>query len=461
MTTDAATAETLDRIFAPRAIAIVGVPRGMKTGRMFLEALQQPGFDGDLFPVNPNAGEILGLRCYSSVSAIEARVDIAIVLTPPGAAPEVIRDCGRAGLAGAVMFTAGFDELGTDEGEARGAELLAIAREGGVRLIGPNCMGLYVPSIGLAPFPNMPHEVGDVAFISQSGSLVTALAREGQLRGFGFSKVVSMGNQLDLQAADFLRYFADDDATRVIAMYVEGARDGRRFFEALKYAAARKSVVMWKSGRTAGGARAARSHTGALAGSYEIWQAVAKQAGAIMARNLLELADLVIALRMEPRPFGRRLAIVTGPGGPSISATDAAEEAGLLLAELDGDTIERLRPELAAVGTSPRNPVDVGLVMYGPTDVYANATAIVAADENVDGVVVIGGAGQGDHALEFADRMREVARRSGKPIAVIQSVPDEQLRRRFVDGGIGLFPTGERAVQAFASVIAHESARSS
>lgn len=451
--------DVMERIFAPRSIAVVGVPRGMKTGRMFLEALQKPGFRGELYPINPNADEILGLKAYPSIDAIGSPVDLAIVVTPPAAAVSVIEDCGRSGVTGAVMFTAGFDELGTAEGTALGAELRATAERAGVRLIGPNCMGLYVPALGLAPFANMPAEPGDIGFISQSGSLLSFFARDGVARGFGISKAVSMGNQLDLEGADFVRYLADDDDTKAIAMYVEGARDGRRLFEALRYATARKPVVMWKSGRTEGGARAARSHTGALAGSNELWQAMSRQAGVIPAKTILELADLVVALRGRFLPAGNRIAIVTGPGGPSISATDAAEEAGLRLAELDGSTIERLRGEIAAVGTSPRNPVDVGLIMYGPMDIYARVTEIVGADPNVDAVVVIGGRGSGDGADQFAQQMAEAQEHNGKPVALVQAAPAEEQLQRYVEAGISVFPTAERAVHAFAAVAAHRAAR--
>lgn len=446
--------EVMERIFAPRSIAVVGVPRGMKTGRMFLEALQKPGFRGDLYPINPNADEILGLKAYPSIEAIGAPVDLAIVVTPPGAAVSVVEDCGKAGVAGAVMFTAGFDELGSAEGRARGAELRATAERVGVRLVGPNCMGLYVPALGIAPFPNMSAESGDIGFISQSGSLLSFFAREGTVRGFGLSKAVSMGNQLDLEGADFVRYLADDEQTKAIAMYVEGARDGRRLFEALRYATARKPVVMWKSGRTDGGARAARSHTGALAGSNTLWEAMARQAGVVPAKTIHDLADLVVALRMRHRLAGRRLAVVTGPGGPSISATDAAEEAGLQLAELGGETIERLRGEINAVGTSPRNPVDVGLIMYGPMDIYARVTEIAGADPNVDGVVVIGGRTSGDSASDFADQMAAAGDLIGKPLALIGAPQDGDILGRYADAGIGVFPTGERAVRAFAAVLA-------
>ena len=449
---DVATEQFMERLLSPRSVAVVGVPRGMKMGRMFLEALLRPGFKGPVYPVNPNADEIMGLKTYPSVTAIGQPVDLAIVVTPPEAAAAVIADCGLAGVAAAVLFTAGFDERGTAEGDARAAELRSVAQQSGVRLVGPNCMGLYLPAVGMSSRAGMSTEVGDVSFISQSGSIMGFFGNEGRARGFALNKGISVGNQLDLQIADFLRYLADDDGTRVVAMYIEGARDGRKFFDALRYAAARKPVVLWKAGRTEGGARAVRSHTAALAGSRAIWDAVARQTGALTANNVIELVDLVVALRMRPPPAGDRMAVVTGPGGPSISATDALEEAGLRLAELDAGTQDRLRPELAAVGTSPRNPIDIGLNLYGPMEVYPRVTKIVGTEAAIDGIVVIGGSPQGEHANEFADMMIDAHSSGGKPLAMIQSVADEELRRRYVDAGIGLFPTAERAVHAFATV---------
>ena len=454
-TTDAS--EALERIFAPQSVAIVGVPRGRKTGRMLMEGLMKPGFKGALYPINPNADEILGLKAYPSVSAIGKPVDLAIVVTPPDAVPAVLEECGRAGVAGAVVFPSGFDELGTAEGEARSVRLLAAAREAGVRLIGPNCMGLYVPARGLATGPGSSPNVGDVSFLSQSGSMLSFFAREGAQRGFAFSKGVSMGNQLDLTAADFVRYLADDDDTNIIGMYLEGARDGRALFEALRYAGARKPVVLWKSGRTDGGSRAVRSHTGALAGSHAVWEAMARQSGVMTARNVGDLADTVVALRMHPRPAGRGLAVITGPGGPAMSAVDAAEEAGLRLATLRDDTIERLRPELAPVGTSPRNPVDIGLQPYGAMDVYTRTLEIVCADPAVDGVVIIAGHPEGEEGDRFLDMLMAVKERAGKPVAfaTLQVIDDPATLARYVEGGVGLFPTADRAVRAFATLAAH------
>ena len=441
----------MERVFQPRSVALVGVPRGKKTGRLFLEALQDPGFQGAIYPINPNADEILGLRAYPSVEAVGQPIDLAIVVTPPDAAAGVVADCGRAGVAAAVLFTAGFAELGSDEGRTRERELVEVAESSGVRLIGPNCMGVYAPSVGLASFAGMPSTVGDVAFVSQSGSLMSGFARDAAGRGFAVSKAVSIGNQLDLDAADFLRYLAEDDQTSVIAMYVEGPPAPRALFEALRETTRRKPVVLWKSGRTEGGGRAARSHTGAMAGSAEVWRAMARQTGAVAARNIGELVDAVVALRMRPVPSGERLAVVTGPGGPSISAVDAAEEVGLQLATLEGATIEQLGGAIAAVGTSPRNPIDVGLILYGPMDVYGQVTSIAMADPNVDGAIVIGGAPRGGDTEAFLEQLVAARNASVKAVAQVgmAAEPNPDLARAYSEAGIGLYPTAERAVEAY------------
>ena len=442
----------MQHVFEPSSVVVVGVPRREGLGRRFLEALQSPGFKGDVYAVNPNADEILGVKSYPSVSAIGRPIEQAIVVTPPDAAAGVVADCGRAGVSVAIMFTAGFGELHTADGDARAAELLAVARQGGVRLIGPNCMGVYAPAVGLGPFPDMPADIGDTAFISQSGSLMTMFARESTARGLPARKAVSVGNQLDLQAADFLRHLGDDDATRVVGMYVEGARDGREFFDALREVAARKPVVLWKAGRTDGGARAAQSHTGALAGSRRVWEALARQTGAIPAHNAEELIDLVVALHMRPAPAGTRIAVVTGPGGPSISAVDALEEAGLQLARLEPGTVERLRAEINPVGTSPRNPVDVGL--GGSMDAFERGARIAGSDPGVDAVVVIGGGRGGEDGRRFAEAIVDAQSETGTPFAIasLQPASGPELPRTYVEAGIGLFATADRAVRAFAGV---------
>ena len=374
MTDHDATMQVMERIFAPRSVAVIGVPRGMKTGRLFLEALLKPAFKGPIYPVNPNADEILGLKTYPSVSAIGEPIDLAIVATPPAAATSVIADCGQAGVAAAVLFTAGFGELGTPDGEARA------------------------------------------------------------------------------EAADSLRYFAADDARPVVGMYVEGARNGRKFFEALRYAATRKPVVLWKSGRTEGGARAARSHTGALAGANAIWEAAARQSGAIPAKTLLDVADLAVALRMRPgrHAHGRRDGTGrpqhlrrrrSGRGGPATDGVRCADHR-------PASQRDRGRRHLAA---QPRR--------RGADHVRADRR-LRACDRDrgigpdVDGVVVIGGRGSGEGAQQFAQLMCDAQQSIARPVAMIASEQgaDVGLLRRYSEAGIGLFPTAERAVHAFAGV---------
>ncbi len=440
-------------LFEPESVAVVGVPRSPRPGQLFLQALLDPGYRGRIYPVNPNAEEILGLRCYPSVTSLPEPVDLAIIVVPAGAAVSVVAECAERGVKAAIVFTAGFSELATDEGRAREADLLAVARRGAVRLVGPNCMGVYVPKSGLGSFPGLPSEQGPVAFVSQSGSLSNRLVWNGAPRGLAFSKVVSVGNQTDLEAADFLEYLAKDPETDIIAAYVEGARDGRRLWRALVEAGRHKHLVVWKVGRTRSGARAASSHTGALAGEAEVWSGLLRQAGALQVRDFDELLDLLVALRYVGRPTGRRMAIVTGPGGPAVSAADACEEAGLELAGLSAETRERLRAIVGGAGTSVRNPVDIGLVLGGAGEMYRRAVEATIVDPEVDAVVVIGGFGRGD-GWDTQDRaMAETSRATSKPILHIPfAAADPSLERTLAREGIGSFPSAERALQAYARV---------
>ncbi len=440
-------------LFEPESVAVVGVPRGPRPGQLFLQALLDPGYGGRIYPVNPNAQEILGLRCYPSVTSLPEAVDLAIIAVPASGAISAVAECAERGVKAAVVFTAGFSELATKEGRAREAELLAAARRGPVRLVGPNCMGIYVPKSGLGSFPGLPSERGPIAFVSQSGSLSNRVAWDGSSRGLAFSKVVSVGNQTDLETSDFLEYLSEDQETDIIAAYVEGAKDGRRLWRALLQAGRRRHVVVWKVGRTHSGARAASSHTGAMAGEAEVWSGMLRQTGALQVRDLDELLDVLVALRFVGRPMGRRMAIVTGPGGPAVSAADACEEAGLELAQLSRETRERLRSIVGGAGTSVRNPVDVGLVLGGAAEMYRRAIEATIVDPGVDAVVVIGGFGRGD-GFEGHDReMAEMSRTTAKPILHVSFGPgDPALERALAREGVGSFSSAERALRAYARV---------
>jgi len=445
-------------LFEPRSVAVVGVPRSPKVGQIFLQGLLNPGYKGRMYAINPNADEVLGQHCYPSISSLPETPDLAILVVGSDAAIEVVGECADRGVKVAALFTAGFSEAGTEEGREREARLLTAARRGAqpVRILGPNCMALYVPKTGLAMFPGMPSEAGGIAFVSQSGSLCTFVAAGGHTRGLAFSKVVSIGNQADLCAADFFEYLADDPETDVVGSYLEGARDGRRLFQALERCASRKRVVIWKAGRTSSGARAANSHTGALAGQRETWSAMLRQVGAHAAHDMDELLDLLVACRHLPRDCGRRVAILAGPGGPAVSASDACEENGLELPQLAAGTREVLRGVIPAAGTSVRNPIDMGLVMLGAAEMYYRATEAAALDPNVDAILTIGGSAGAGSLEAYTVAMQEISQRTGKPIMQSSVGGEMPFERVFSDHGIATFGSPERALWAYARVAGHK-----
>jgi len=434
-------------------VAVVGISRSGKQGSVFLQGLLNPGFKGDIYVVNPAADEIMGVRAYPSIAALPVTPDLAVLTLPAEPAIQVVADCAARGVPGAALFTAGFDELGTEDGRARGERLLAAAGRR-TRLIGPNGMGVYNPRCSIAMFPGMPAETGGLALISQSGSLSQFIVRAANRRGLAFSKAVSMGNQLDLNAADFLEFFADDPETTAICAYIEGVPDGRRFRRALEKAALKKPVIIWKAGRAAAGARAAQSHTGQLAGDYTVWAALAKQAGAALVRDSEELVDTVAAAMAltGSNPPGRRVAVMTGPGGPAVSAADACEEVGLRLATFSAATTTALREIIAPAGTSVRNPIDVGMVLQGTAALFGRCLGIALSDPEVDAAVVIGGE-QGN--TEGFSRMLADARRDfAKPVmyALTEDFGPNSSAALLAAAGVATAPSAERCLRAYARV---------
>ncbi len=277
----------------------------MKTGTVFLTALLEQGFPGPIYPVNPQAEEINGLKTYPKVADIPGPVDLAIVLVPHWNSLAVVRECAAKGVKGAVLFTAGYTETGTAEGKALEEELVRLARRAGMRLIGPNGMGLYCPKTGLSFFPGVSKEPGPVGIVSHSGSLTNILGRLASGKGIRFSKVISSGNDGDLTAADFLTYLGHDPETGLIGAYIEGIKNGPAFLRALQQASLKKPVIIWKVGLTPEGSRASASHTGALAGSRKVWQAVERQAGAIPVVGFEAWVDALMGFSLLPENLGR------------------------------------------------------------------------------------------------------------------------------------------------------------
>ncbi|HEY8478042.1 MAG TPA: acetate--CoA ligase family protein [Chloroflexota bacterium] len=377
----------LKEFFAPDAVAVVGAGRDPRNlGRAIVRNIVASGYPGPVYPINPHAAEIEQLRAYPSVLDVPGPVELAVVAVPAPVVPTVVEECGRKGVRGLIVISAGFREVGP-EGLRREREIVRLAHQYGMRLLGPNCLGVIdtICPINASFAATMPAR-GAIAVLSQSGALMTAMLDWADLHGVGFSRMVSLGNKADLTEIDFMEAWQDDEASRVIVGYLEGVENGPRFIEVARALARRKPTLVMKSGTTEAGARAASSHTGTLAGSEAAYTAAFRQAGVIRARSVADLLDDATAFASQPLPEANRVAVVTNAGGPGIMATDAAERLGLRLAALDARTISALRQHLPPAA-SVYNPVDV--LGDAQAERYALALRYVLADPNVAAAVCI------------------------------------------------------------------------
>ncbi len=372
-----------DRLFYPRGIAVIGASDNYARGSsMFLRSLIDLGYAGGLYPVNTSGEETaMGLPVYRKVTDIPGPIDYAIVGVPAAITLQVVNDCMEKGVPYIHFFTAGFKELQTEEGTRLEKELVELAK-GKTRLIGPNCMGVYCSEARVGFDSSHSTEVGDVAFISQSGGHAINFIRRAAERGLRLSKAISYGNASDLCASDFLKYFDDDEKTAIIGIYLEGAGEGRRFYDTLREAAQRKPVVVWKGGRTEAGTHAASGHTGALAGSFDIWKAMIKQAGAVLVDDIQEVVDLMLGLKYLPLPQGLNTALLCTGGGNSVIASDQCNQLGLVLPTLPEKTQRELLTVLREAGTIRKNPVDAS----GHGIIPSNITRIIEILDREPGI---------------------------------------------------------------------------
>lgn len=353
----------LDEILHPKSIAVVGASDNpYSRGYAYTHHLLDYGFRGKIYPVNLRCKEILGLKTYSRLRDVPETVDFVISCVPSSAVIEMLEDCAAKGVKGVHLYTARFSETGRPDAADLEQEVLAKAGELGIRLIGPNCMGVYHPREGIAFAYDLPKEGGPVGFISQTGGGAAILVHIAAMRGIGFSKVISYGNGLDLDESDYLDYFCQDSETEIILMYVEGVKNGRRFFQALKRATARKPVIIVKGGRGNAGALATTSHTASLAGSITTWESAVAQAGAISVNNYDELADMAVLFHFLPPIRGNRVGISGGGGGPSVLAADECEEAGLDVIPLPDAIREELKILAPDIWDWISNPTDVSIL---------------------------------------------------------------------------------------------------
>ena len=349
--------EQLDPIFKPGSIAILGASDiAGKWGYIMVERPLKTGFNGAIYPVNPNKKEILGLRSYRNVLDIPSQVDLAVMTVPAPATPELMQECAKKGVKGVILIPGGFAEAGS-EGKALEDKVVSIARAGKIRFVGPNCMGIWSAAGNLNLCFHRVPKPGGIAFVSQSGTFGGYLSEIANAKGYGLSKFISIGNQADITASEYLEYLAEDDETKAMVFYMEGFKDGRRFFELAREVIKRKPIVIYKGGSTGAGARATLSHTASLAGSEEVFEGLCRQLGLIRAREAIHSFEMAEALVEQPLLRGRRIAIM-GSGGQGVVATDACVSLGLEVPEFDKQTAISLQKLLPPHAPPARNPID-------------------------------------------------------------------------------------------------------
>ena len=380
-------ASPLAPIFHPRTVAVIGATeKPASVGRTVLRNLLDQPFGATIFPINPNRPNVLGIRCYPNIAAIGEAVDLAIVVTPAATVPEVLRECVAAGVKGAVVISAGFAELGA-EGKERERQIHQVLASGQLRLIGPNCVGVMNPRTGLnATFAQANALPGNIAFLSQSGALCTAVLDWSRRENVGFSGVVSVGSMLDVSWGDLIYHYGDDAYTSSILIYMESIGDARSFLSAAREVSLRKPIIVIKPGRTEAARKAAASHTGSITGSDEVFEAAFRRCGILRVASISELFDMAEVLSKQPRPRGPRLAVVTNAGGAGVLATDALLANAGQLAPLSAETQEALNNLLPAAW-SHANPVDT--LGDSSPEMYVKALKLVADDPNCDAVLSI------------------------------------------------------------------------
>ena len=443
----------LEAMLAPSSIAVIGATNRPGTvGRRIVENLQKGKFQAKLYAVNAKYPEVLGLKTYASIGDIpvstDGPVDLALITTPAATIPAIVGECVAAGVKSAIVISAGFRERGA-EGAALEAQIQEQLRRGSMRLLGPNCLGIMNPAIGLnATFVKDAPKAGNVAFLSQSGALLASILDWSGREQVGFSAIVSTGSMLDIGWGDLLDHFGDDPNTKSILIYMESVGDARSFLSAAREVALTKPIIVIKAGRSEAASRAAASHTGALTGSDEVLDAAFRRSGVLRVHNLADLFYMAEVLGRQPRPKGPRLAILTNAGGPGVLAADSLGTNGGELAELSPDCL-RLLNEFLPAHWSHGNPIDV--LADTDSERYVRAFEIAAKDPNNDGLLAILVPGAMSDPLQVAERMKPFAREFGKPVLASWMGGDSITAGEAVlnAAGIPTFPYADTAARAF------------
>lgn len=445
---------TLDPIFSPRSIAVIGASQTEgSVGRAVFNNILLGEFTGIAYPVNLKAHSVCGVRAYPSISDISEKVDLAVVIVPAAAVPKVVEECGKDGVKGLVIISAGFKEVGKEGAELEN-KTASIVKKYSMRLIGPNCLGVINTDTNIrlnTSFATRMPAQGSIAFASQSGALCAAILDFARGEKIGFSKFVSMGNKADVNENDLLEYLGSDPQTRVILLYVEDIVDGRKFVEVASRITEKKPIIAVKAGVTSEGARAASSHTGALAGSDEAYDAILRQSGVLRVESVSDLFDYARAFAEQPLPKGNRVAIITNGGGPGIMATDACVRYGLKVAQFSETTKKRLRAGLPKAA-SVNNPVDI--VGDAQSDRYEVALRAALWDENVDCGLVMLTPQAMVNIRKVAETIATIAPKSGKTVVgclmgLVDVSPGVEILER---NGIPHYSFPEAAVRSLATL---------
>lgn len=470
-----------ERIFHPRKLAIVGVSadeNGIGFGAGMLKSMMAMGFEGKIYPVNPKGGHIFGLEIFKRVEDIPEEIDFAVIAVAARHVPEALESCRKKGAAGAEILSSGFSELGTAEGMDLESQIKDVAARG-IRFIGPNCFGVYCPASGLTmlPGPDLSRECGPVAFLAQSGGMSIDFALAGKWLGVRFSKIVSFGNGSDLREAELLHYLASDPETKVIAMYIEGIKDGQAFFCEIKAVAAKKPVIVYKGGLSAAGQRSVASHTASMGGSRVIWQSVLRQARVVQVYDAEEMAQVSLAFALLPPKTFKGISLIGGGGAIGVTGCDIAENYGIEIPALPAHLQKRIDDHLPKPGSSGINPIDVANPFVSPESLK-NVLLAAAEDPQIELQILISllfhykgiarllgkAVAEVTPYQELARKVHDVVERTGKPVIAVlpnakrglEDMDVTQLialtRQEFISYGIPVFDEMHDAIRAVARV---------
>lgn len=456
----------LDILFRPRAVAIVGASKNPESqGYMYLEQFLEFPFQGQVYPVSIEEQEILGVPCFRTLREIPGPVDHVISCIPHHQVLSLVEDCVFKGARSLHLFTARMAETQLKDRSDLERQLVRRAREGGLRVIGPNCMGLYCPSVGLTFRYSFPKEPGHVAFASQSGGNAADLEYQGAGRGLRFSKIISFGNASDLNESDFLEYLIEDPQTKVIAMYLEGVKQGGRFVDLLRRCAGRKPLILFKAGKTTAGSRAVITHTASMSGEEALWEAICRQFGVVRVHSVAEMADVLLAFQFLQPSSGERLLVMGGGGGGSVSAADVCELEGFELPPLPSRMIEELQSFAPAVWSLISNPMDASVM--GGMETMVRCFQLGTGWEGVDLLIANSSAiwlldhprgaerhGQGiaflTHLAQEAEKPMVIFVNAGDPTTLWRVEKFLEAQERCRKAGIPVYPNIQRAARALA-----------